>query len=184
MEPLPEDAEQDFEFVNELVGNALDPSFVQAVEKGFKQAVNAGELTGFPVQKVRVVITDGQSHSVDSNELAFKIAALSAFKQCYMNTAPVVLEPVMQVEVTAPDEYQGTIIANINRRNGNVLNTDSQGSDCTIYAKVPLNEMFGYSTELRSMTQGKGEFTMEYMAHEPVSASQQQDIVQQLRGYR
>ena len=182
LEPLDGDAEDNFEFVNELVGNALDPSFVQAVEKGFRQAMNAGALIGFPVQRMRVVLTDGQSHSVDSSEMAFRIAAMGAFKQSYERSQPVVLEPVMQVQVTAPGEYQGTIIANMNKRKGSVKGSKTEGEDSTVEAKVPLKEMFGYSTELRSMTQGKGEFTMEYCAHEAMMAHEQEELVKRFRG--
>ena len=170
IEPLPDDYASKFEFVNSIIGNAIPPNFIAAVEKGFREAVNAGQLIGHPVEGVRVTLTDGASHPVDSSELAFKLASQYAFRSAYEDAAPTVLEPVMKVEVTAPSEYQGTIIGDVNRRKGVVASSETEGDDVIIEAKVPLNEMFGYSTSLRSMTQGKGEFTMEYDSHIPVPA--------------
>ena len=163
IEPLPEGSAEKFEFVNALVGAAIAPGFVTAIEKGFREAAQSGALIGYPVEAVRVTLTDGASHAVDSSELAFKIAALNAFRQACEAAGPVVLEPVMKVEVTVPLEFQGAIVGSLNRRKGVIMNSDQQGDDALLFAEVPLNNMFGYSTELRSMTQGKGEFTMEYL---------------------
>ena len=117
---------------------------------------------GYPVEGVKIVLTDGASHAVDSSELAFKLAALAAFRQAFQNASPKLLEPIMKVDVTVPSEFQGTVIGNINRRKGTINDSSAEGDDVIISSMVPLSEMFGYSTELRSMTQGKGEFTMEY----------------------
>ena len=170
LEPLPVEHPTKFEFENGIVGNAIPPNYIPAIEKGFKEAVNSGALIGYPVEGVKVVITDGAAHAVDSSELAFKLASMYAFRTAYENASPTVLEPVMAVEVSVPSEFQGAVIGDINRRKGVVMNSEAEGDDVVINAQVPLNEMFGYSTSLRSMTQGKGEFTMEYNSHNAVTA--------------
>lgn len=165
VEPIP----QGFEFVNGLVGNAIPPGYVAACEKGFEDAVNSGSLIGHPVDGVRVTLLDGAAHAVDSSEMAFKIACVYAFRQAYEKASPTILEPVMSVAVTAPSEFQGSIMGDLNRRRGVIQNSEGEGDDVIVTAHVPLSEMFGYSTALRSMTQGKGEFTMEYETHSPVT---------------
>lgn len=170
IEPLPRDHPNKFEFENGIVGNAIPPNFVPAIEKGFREAVNSGALIGHPVDGVRVVLLDGAAHAVDSSELAFKLASMYAFRSAYEASSPTILEPVMAVEVSVPGEFQGAVIGDINRRKGVVMGSEAEADDVIITAHVPLNEMFGYSTALRSMTQGKGEFTMEYQAHEAVTA--------------
>jgi elongation factor G len=133
-------------------------------------------LIGHPVENMRVVLTDGASHAVDSSEMAFKLAALSAFRQVYEKAKPKILEPVMRVEITVPSEFQGTVIGNVNRRKGTILDSNAEGDDVVVQCIVPLKNMFGYSTELRSMTQGKGEFTMEYSSHQPVTQDVQAEL--------
>ncbi|KAL2234051.1 UNVERIFIED_CONTAM: Elongation factor G-2, mitochondrial [Sesamum indicum] len=177
VEPLPPGSGTKFEFDNMLVGQAIPPNFVPAIEKGFKEAVNSGSLIGHPVENVRIVLTDGASHAVDSSELAFKLAAIYAFRQCYTAAKPVILEPVMLVELKFPTEFQGSVTGDINKRKGMIVGNDQEGDDCVITAHVPLNNMFGYSTALRSMTQGKGEFTMEYLEHSQVSQDVQTQLV-------
>ena len=176
LEPLPADHPTKFEFENGIVGNAIPPNYVPAIEKGFREAVNSGALIGHPVEGVKVVLTDGAAHAVDSSELAFKLSSMYAFRTAYELASPTVLEPVMAVEVSVPGEYQGSVIGDINRRKGVVMGSEAEGEDVVITAHVPLNEMFGYSTALRSMTQGKGEFTMEYNAHTSVPG----DVLAQL----
>ncbi|KAL5794933.1 hypothetical protein ACOSP7_003527 [Xanthoceras sorbifolium] len=176
IEPLA-DSSAKFEFENLLVGQAIPSSFIPAIEKGFKEAANSGSLIGHPVENLRVVLTDGASHAVDSSELAFKLAAIYAFRQCYAAAKPVILEPVMVVELKVPTEFQGTVAGDINKRKGVIVGNDQEGDDSVITAQVPLNNMFGYSTALRSMTQGKGEFTMEYKEHLPVSQDVQMQLV-------
>ncbi|EFN59906.1 hypothetical protein CHLNCDRAFT_56440 [Chlorella variabilis] len=186
LEPLPADHPTKFEFENGILGNAIPPNFIPACEKGFREAVNAGALIGHPVEGVRVVLTDGAAHAVDSSELAFKLACMFAFKQGYEKAAPTILEPIMNVEasITAPSEFQGNIIGDVNRRKGIIMSSEQEGDDVVINAHVPLNEMFGYSTGLRSMTQGKGEFTMEYQAHMPVTADTQAELTSHYRAAR
>lgn len=184
IEPLPADHPTKFEFVNGIVGNAIPPSYIPAIEKGFKEAVNSGALIGHPVEGVRVTIVDGAAHAVDSSELAFKLASMYAFRTAYEQAAPTVLEPIMAVEVNVPSEFQGAVIGDVNRRKGVVMGSEQEGDDVVIEAHVPLNEMFGYSTALRSMTQGKGEFTMEYATHSPVSGEALAQLTANYKGAR
>lgn len=184
LEPLPPDHPTKFEFVNGIVGNAIPPNFVPSCEKGFREAVNSGALIGHPVDGVRVVLTDGAAHAVDSSELAFKLASTYAFRAGYEAAGPTVLEPVMAVEVCVPAEYQGPVIGDVNRRRGVVQGSEQEGEDAVIQAHVPLNDMFGYSTSLRSMTQGKGEFSMEYHAHAAVTADLLAQLTAHYRGAR
>ncbi|KAJ6833629.1 elongation factor G, mitochondrial-like isoform X1 [Iris pallida] len=177
VEPLPMNAPTKFEFENMIIGQAIPSNFIPAIEKGFKEAANSGSLIGHPVENVRVVLTDGAAHAVDSSELAFKLAAIYAFRQCYAAAKPVILEPVMLVELKVPMEFQGTVTGDINKRKGMIVGNDQDGDDTVVVAHVPLNNMFGYSTSLRSMTQGKGEFTMEYLEHSPVSQDVQMQLV-------
>ncbi|CAK9224974.1 unnamed protein product [Sphagnum troendelagicum] len=185
IEPLPEEeAEKKFQFENMMIGQAVPSQFIQAIEKGFIEAKNSGSLIGHPVENLRVVLTDGASHAVDSSELAFKLAALYAFRQCYMAARPAILEPIMLVELKAPIEFQGSIIGDINRRKGIIVGSDQDGDDAVVQAHVPLNNMFGYSTGLRSMTQGKGEFTMEYFQHAAVPQDVQSQLVKEYSSKR
>ncbi|CAJ1780447.1 unnamed protein product [Sphenostylis stenocarpa] len=153
IEPLPAGSSTKFEFENMLVGQAIPSNFIPAIEKGFKEAANSGALIGHPVENLRVVLTDGAAHAVDSSELAFKLASIYAFRQCYAASRPVILEPVMLVELKVPTEFQGAVAGDINKRKGVIVGNDQEGDDSVITAHVPLNNMFGYSTSLRSMTQ-------------------------------
>ncbi|XP_019434499.1 PREDICTED: elongation factor G-2, mitochondrial-like [Lupinus angustifolius] len=182
IEPLPAGSTTKFEFENLLVGQAIPSNFIPAIEKGFKEAANSGSLIGHPVENLRVVLIDGAAHTVDSSELAFKMASIYAFRQCYTASRPVILEPVMLVELKVPTEFQGAVAGDINKRKGIIVGNDQEGDDSVITAHVPLNNMFGYSTALRSMTQGKGEFTMEYKEHSPVSNDVQTQLVNAYKG--
>ncbi|KAG6549089.1 hypothetical protein Mapa_009315 [Marchantia paleacea] len=173
-----------FEFKNMMIGQAIPSNFIPSIEKGFIEAANSGSLIGHPVENLRVVLTDGASHQVDSSDLAFKLAALYAFRECYQNARPVILEPIMLVEMKAPMEFQGPVIGDINRRKGIIVGSEQDGDDAVITAHVPLNNMFGYSTGLRSMTQGKGEFTMEYHQHAPVPQDVQAQLVKEFQNKR
>ncbi|KAE8662508.1 Elongation factor G-2 [Hibiscus syriacus] len=177
VEPLPPGSPIKFEFENMIVGQAIPSNFIPAIEKGFREAANSGSLIGHPVENIRIVLTDGASHAVDSSELAFKLASIYAFRQCYNAAMPVILEPIMLIELKVPTEFQGTVAGDINKRKGVIVGNDQDGDDSIITANVPLNNMFGYSTSLRSMTQGKGEFTMEYKEHLPVSQDVQMQLV-------
>ncbi|KAG6780918.1 hypothetical protein POTOM_013797 [Populus tomentosa] len=177
IEPLPQGSTTKFEFDNMIVGQVIPSNFIPSIEKGFKEAANSGSLIGHPVENLRIALTDGAAHAVDSSELAFKLASIYAFRQYYTAAKPVILEPVMLVELKVPTEFQGTIAGDINKRKGVIVGNDQDGDDSIITVHVPLNNMFGYSTSLRSMTQGKGEFTMEYKEHSPVSQDVQMQLV-------
>ncbi|GJM99639.1 hypothetical protein PR202_ga16760 [Eleusine coracana subsp. coracana] len=139
--------------------------------------VCGGSLIGHPVENIRIVLTDGASHQVDSSELAFKLASIYAFRQCYVAAKPVILEPVMKVELKFPTEFQGTVTGDMNKRKGIIVGNEQEDDDTVIVCHVPLNNMFGYATAIRSVTQGKGEFTMEYLEHNTVSQDVQMQLV-------
>ncbi|MFN0064384.1 MAG: elongation factor G [Myxococcaceae bacterium] len=181
LEPLPADAVEHFEFVDEIVGGAIPREFVPACEKGFNEAIKKGSLIGFPVVGVRAVINDGASHAVDSSEQAFKTAALMGFREGYDAAKPVILEPIMKVEVQAPEDFQGSVVGQLNQRRGTILETSNAEGYVTAVAEVPLNNMFGYSTDLRSATQGKGEFTMEFAKYAPVPRAEQEAMIKAYR---
>jgi elongation factor G len=176
VEPI-SDGDKDFDFVNEVRGGAIPTEFIPAVEKGFLSCLEKGRLIGFPVQGIRVVINDGKSHSVDSSEMAFQAAARGAFREVYERARPIILEPVMKLEVEGPQEFQGALLKTIMQRRGNVVGTTEEGSGfCRVEAEVPLAEMFGYATDLRSVTQGKAEFTMEFARYLPAPAEVREEL--------
>jgi elongation factor G len=152
-------------------------NFIPAVDKGFKEAIKEGRLIGFPIVGVRCVINDGAYHAVDSSEQAFKTAALMAFREGYERATPVVLEPIMKLEVSAPEEFQGSVMGQVNQRRGVIVNSGTADGYCVIEAEVPLSEMFGYSTDLRSATQGKGEFSMEFQKYSAAPRNVQDELV-------
>ncbi len=160
LEPLPEG--KGYEFVNEVVGGTVPREYIPAVDKGVKEALLSGVIAGFPIVDVRVAITDGSYHDVDSNEMAFKIAGSMAFKEGFARAKPVLLEPIMNVEVVTPEEYSGDVIGDLNRRRGQITGMDESPSGKVVTAEVPLAEMFGYATAVRSMSQGRATFTMEF----------------------
>jgi elongation factor G len=171
-----EPSETDFEFVNEVRGGSIPTEYIPAVEKGFAQAMEKGRLIGFPVTGIRVVVNDGQSHSVDSSDMAFQIAGRKAFRESFAKAKPVVLEPVMKLEVESPTEFQGAILKTVMQRRGTVVGTTEDEGFCRLEAEVPLSEMFGYATDLRSCTQGKAEFTMEFARYLRVPNQIQEDL--------
>jgi elongation factor G len=176
IEPLPEDAVETYEFVDEITGGAIPREFIPACDKGFREAVKRGTQIGAPVVGVRITINDGQSHPVDSSEQAFKTAALMGFRDAYAAAKPTILEPIMKVEIEAPQEFQGAVVGQVNQRRGVILDTQP-GETFTVVAEVPLNTMFGYSTDLRSATQGKGGFTMEFARYGLVPRGEQEEMV-------
>jgi elongation factor G len=184
IEPLPSDAVETYEFVDEITGGSIPREFIPACDKGFKEAVKEGRLIGFPIVGVRVVINDGASHQVDSSEQAFKTAALMAFREAYEKAGPSVLEPIMKLESTAPEEFQGSVMGQINQRRGVILNSGTNEGYAVIEAEVPLAEMFGYSTDLRSATQGKGEFTMEFAKYAMVPRNVQDEMMKKYQEKR
>ena len=176
VEPIAEEGTS-FEFVNEVRGGSIPTEYIPAVEKGFVSCLAKGRLIGFPVQGVRVVVNDGKAHSVDSSDIAFQAAARGAFRQVYPQARPTVLEPVMRLEVEAPQEFQGSVLKTIMQRRGNVVGTTEQdGGFCRVEAEVPLAAMFGYATDLRSVTQGKAEFTMEFARYLPAPSEVQKEL--------
>jgi len=167
VEPLEDGS--DFEFVSEIKGGSIPTEYIPAVEKGFRSMLDKGRVIGFPVVGVRVVIDDGQSHSVDSSDMAFQAAARGAFRTVYPQAKPIILEPVMKLAVEGPSEFQGAYIKTIMQRRGQVIGTtEEEGDFCRVEAEVPLADMFGYATDLRSASQGKAEFTMEFSRYLPV----------------
>ncbi len=162
LEPL---AKGGFEFANEVKGGRIPREFIPSCEKGFRASLRKGQLIGFPVIGVRVVINDGQYHPVDSSDIAFQTAAQGAFKQAYAKAKPQILEPVMKVSVEGPTEFAGNVFATISQRRGVIVSSVEDGTYSRVDAEVPLGEMFGYSTVLRSLTQGKAEFTMEFLKY-------------------
>ena len=162
MEPI---TEKDYEFVDAIKGGAIPNEFIPSCDKGFQKAMKEGSLIGAPIVGVRMTINDGQSHPVDSNDNAFQIAAIGAFREGYAKAKPVILEPIMKVQMTAPTEFQGNLFGLINQRRGVIVDSTDENNTSTVNAEVPLSEMFGFSTILRSSTQGKGEFTMEFLKY-------------------
>ena len=176
MEPL---AEGTYEFVNEIKGGKIPTEYIPACDKGFQASLKKGRLIGFPVVGVKCTIIDGQSHSVDSSDMAFQSAAIGAFKQAYEKAKPEILEPIMKVTVEGPTEFQGNIFGSINQRRGVIVSSVEDGNYSSVEAEVPLSEMFGYSTTLRSLTQGKAEFTMEFLKHGKVPKSLQEELIKE-----
>ncbi len=181
VEPLPSDAVQQYEFVDDIVGGSIPREFIPACDKGFQEAIKKGSLIGFPVVGVRVVINDGAFHAVDSSEQAFKTAAIMGFREGYAAAKPIILEPMMKVEVQAPEDFQGSVVGQINQRRGTILESGTAEGYVTVVAEVPLNTMFGYSTDLRSATQGKGEFTMEFAKYSPVPRNEAEALMAQYK---
>jgi elongation factor G len=171
--------EGDYEFVDNIKGGAIPTEFVPSCNKGFKEAVKRGSLIGFPIVNIRCVINDGQSHPVDSSDIAFQLAAIGAFREAYGKAKPCILEPIMKVAVEGPTEFQGNIYASINQRRGIIAASTEDGTFSRVEAEVPLGEMFGYSTVLRSLTQGKAEFTMEFLKYGKVPQSISEALIKE-----
>lgn len=176
MEPL---EDKDYEFVDMIKGGAIPNEFIPSCDKGFREAMKRGTLIGFPIVGVRCVINDGQSHPVDSSDIAFQLAAIGAFREGYAKAKPCILEPIMKVSVEGPTEFQGNIFASINQRRGIITSSTEEGTYCRVEAEVPLSEMFGYSTVLRSLTQGKAEFTMEFLKYGKVPSSISETLIKE-----
>ena len=173
----PNEPGKGYEFVNAVVGGAIPKEYIPAVDAGIQGAMNAGVLAGYPVVDVKVTLFDGSYHEVDSSEMAFKIAGSMAFKEACKKANPVILEPIMKVSVTVPDEYMGTVIGDITARRGNILGQITRTGAVQVDANVPLSEMFGYATDLRSKTQGRGNYTMEPSHNSELPKSKTEEIM-------
>ncbi len=174
MEP---NEEKNYEFVDAVKGGSIPKEFIPSCDKGFRKSIEKGSLIGFPIVNTRMTVNDGASHAVDSSDIAFQLAAIGAFREAYEKAKPVILEPIMKVEVEGPNEFQGNFFASINQRRGMISSSSENGLFCKVEAEVPLSEMFGYSTVIRSLSQGKAEFTMEFLKYGKVPTS----VAEQLR---
>jgi elongation factor G len=170
-------AENDFEFENKITGGSIPTQFISACEKGFRACLEKGPKMELPVTGIRVLINDGASHAVDSSEMAFQAAARGAFLEGYAKAKPVIQEPIMTVVVETPTEFQGAVMGSLNQRRGMILGSQDEGAMCVIEARVPLADMFGYSTVLRSSTQGKAQFTMEFSDYKQVPQSIAEELI-------
>jgi len=177
-------AEGEFIFVNQIRGGAIPTEYIPACEKGFKAAMEKGSLIGFPVVGVTVTIVDGASHSVDSSDMAFQAAAIGAFREVYGKADPQIMEPIMKVSVEAPSEFAGNIFGSITQRRGIIVSSEESTTATRVDAEVPLSEMFGYSTSLRSLTQGKAEYTMEFLKYGRVPKSISQELIENYKKER
>ena len=171
-----------FEFVNDIFGGSIPKEYIPAVEHGMREALEGGILAGYPMTDLKATLYDGSYHDVDSSEMAFKIAGSLAIKEAARRAKPVLLEPIMAVEVVVPEEYMGDVIGDINSRRGRIEGMELRGTTQIIKSHVPLSEMFGYATELRSRTQGRGSFTMHFGRYEEVPASLAEEIVSRVQG--
>jgi len=174
-------AEHEFEFVDDVVGGNVPREFIPSVEKGFRSMISKGRLIGFPVVNVRAALTDGSSHAVDSSDIAFQEAARGAWRECYLRAKPQILEPIMKVALEGPTEHSGNMLSTLMARRGMIIGTTEDAGLSTVEAEVPLAEMFGYATALRSATQGKAEFTMEFSRYAPVPQNIAEDLIAKAR---
>ena len=178
----PQEAGKGFEFENEIVGGTVPKEYIPAVEKGLRETIDTGVLAGYPVVDIKVSLFDGSYHDVDSSEIAFKIAASMAFKDGMRKANPILLEPIMDVEVVTPEQFMGDVIGDLNSRRGKILGMETRGGFNVVSSKVPLAQMFGYSTDIRSKTQGRATFTMQFSHYEQVPNSVKEEIVAKVQG--
>ena len=178
LEPLPEEATENFVFEDAVVGGRVPREYIPSVEKGFLAVLGKGPIAGFPIVGVKATLEDGSYHDVDSSDMAFQICARAGFREAFLNTKPVLLEPIMKMEVEVPADFQGPVTGELNKRRGLIISTETVGNTSTIIAEVPLAETFGYSTDLRSMTQGQGVFTMEFSKYRATPGNIQKEIIE------
>ena len=179
LEPLPEESTENFIFEDAVVGGRVPREYIPSVEKGFRAVLSKGPIAGFPIVGVKASLVDGSYHDVDSSDMAFQVCARQGFREAFLNTKPVLLEPIMKMEVEVPSDFQGPVTGELNKRRGLIVSTETVGKTSTIIAEVPLAETFGYSTDLRSMTQGQGVFTMEFSKYRPTPGNIQKEIVEE-----
>ena len=184
MEPLPRNSEVEFEFVNDIFGGAIPRNFIPAVEKGIKDAATRGYLAGYPVVNFRAILYDGSYHDVDSNDLSFQMAGRIAFRKAMEMAKPTLLEPIMHVEISIPDEFAGTIMGDLNSRRGRIQGMDNKAGNTIVKAEVPMAEMLTYGADLTSMTQGRGSFSMEMHHYDTVPQQLQDKIIEKAKAER
>ena len=184
IEPIDPETDDNYIFNDKITGGRIPKEYIPACDKGFAEQMAKGTLIGYPIVNVQVNLLDGAYHDVDSSEMAFRICAMAAFRQAYEAAKPTALEPLMKLEVSAPDEFQGSVMGGINQRRGMISGTVTNQGFVVVEAEVPLSEMFGYSTDLRSATQGKGEFSMEFSRYNAVPRSFQDDLVKEYQKKR
>ncbi len=182
MEPMPRGGQ--FEFVNDIFGGAIPKNYIPAIEKGIKDAAARGYLAGFPVVDFRVILYDGSYHDVDSNDMSFQMAGRIAFRKAMEQAKPTILEPVMHVEITVPDEFAGSIMGDLNSRRGRIQGMDNKGGNTVVKAEVPMSEMLTYGVDLTSMTQGRGSFNMEMHHYDTVPGALQEKIIEKAKAER
>jgi elongation factor G len=179
IEPAPGEG---FDFVNKVKGGSIPTEFIPAIEKGVEEALETGVRAGYPMVDVRVTLTDGKYHDTDSSEIAFKIAGSLALQEAAKRAKPTLLEPVFAVEVVTPEEFMGDVIGDLNRRRGRVNGMEQRGNAQVVNAHVPLSEMFGYATDVRSMTQGRATYTMQFDSYEEVPPNIAEKVVEARTG--
>jgi elongation factor G len=172
----------EYEFESKISGGAIPKEYIKPVDQGIQEAMSNGVLAGFPTVDIKVILEDGKTHDVDSSEMAFKIAGNAWFREVARKAKPTLLEPVMAVEVVTPDDYLGDVVGDVNSRRGQMQGTEQRGNNQVVNALVPLSEMFGYSTDLRSRTQGRATYTMQFDSYQPTPANVQEEIVARVRG--
>ncbi|MCL4192389.1 MAG: elongation factor G [Thermoguttaceae bacterium] len=177
MDILPEEAEESFEFEDKVVGGRVPKQYIPAVEKGFRSTLHKGPVAGYPVVGLKITLEDGSYHEVDSSDLAFQICAQTTMRENFRNTHPVLLEPVMKLEIECPSQFQGSVVGDLTARRGMVTGTEMTGAVCRIEGEIPLAETFGYSTDLRSMTQGQGTFTLEFARYRRLPSSIEKEVI-------
>ena len=178
----PNELGKGFEFENKIVGGVIPKEYIPSVKKGIEEATQNGVLAGFPIEDVKITLTYGSYHDVDSNEMSFKIAGSMAFKEAVKKASPILLEPIMSLEVTTPDEYLGSVNGDITSRRGIMKGMSLKNNFQIISAEVPLAQMFGYATELRSLTQGRAVFTMQFSHYSPLPQKLQDEITEKYSG--
>ena len=184
VEFIPNEAGKGFEFVNEIKGGSIPKEFIAPVEKGIKNALSEGPLAGFPLLDLKVRLYDGSYHDVDSDALSFELAGRYAFREAATKATPIILEPIMKVEVVTPEEYMGSVVGDLNRRRGLIQGMTSRGKDQVVNALVPLSEMFGYVTQLRTLSSGRASSTMEFSKYEPTPRNVQEEVVAKSKGVK
>ncbi len=184
IQPVDSNSGKNYEFVNEVTGGRIPREYIPACDKGFQEQMARGPLIGYPIVGVACHLQDGAYHDVDSSEMAFRICAMAAFRQAYERANPVALEPIMKLEVSAPEEFQGNVMGQVNQRRGIIQGTSNNEGYVIVEAEVPLSTMFGYSTDLRSATQGKGEFTMEFSKYAPTPRGLQEELQKKYQAKR